>query len=88
MSRSYYTNNVKQFFVDSNSHILGELSKNNQFTLEEQQKNAWLKQIEILKKELKGFENGHIIFEYTIPRMGKRVDVILIYSGFCRVIET
>jgi len=87
MSRSYYSNNLKEFLEDENNKILGELTKNHHFTLEEQQKNAWLKQIEILKNELRNLTSGYIMFEYTIPRMGERVDVIFIYSGLVFVIE-
>lgn len=87
MNRSYYSKNLQQFFLDSDNTILGELTKNHQFALEEQQRNAWLKQIEILKNQLLGLDSGHILFEYSIPRMGKRVDVILIYKGIVFVIE-
>ena len=41
----------------------------------------------ILKEQLKNCENGHIIFEYTIPRMGKRVDVVIIRESVVFVIE-
>ena len=44
-------------------------------------------QIDFLKKVFKNLKSGHILFEYVIPRMGKRVDVILIYSGLVIVIE-
>ena len=77
MGRAYYSRPINKFLDDNESYILGELSKFNQFSLEEQQRNAWLKQVRILKEQLKNCENGHIIFEYTIPRMGKRVDVCL-----------
>ena len=87
MSRSYYSNNLKQFLVDDNSHILGELTTNHHFELTESQKNAWIKQIEILKNQFLDLNSGHILFEYSIPRMGKRVDVILIHSGLVFVIE-
>jgi len=87
MVRSYYSNNLQAFIKDDNEHILGELTKNHQFALEELQRNAWIKQIKILKNELRDLDSGHILFEYSIPRMGKRVDIILIYSGFVFVIE-
>jgi len=87
MPRSYYSQNLSNFFTDESSFILGELTKHHEFDLEEQQRNAWIKQIEILKKEFKELENARIMFEYTIPRMGKRVDIILIYSGLVFVIE-
>jgi len=87
MERSYYSSSLQQFLKDDSDFILGQLTKNHQFVLEEQQRNAWLKQIVILKNQLQSLDSGHILFEYSIPRMGKRVDVIFIYSGFVFVIE-
>ena len=87
MKRSYYSKPLNQFLVDEPRNILGELTKNHEFNLEEQQKNAWIRQIDILKEQLRDFNSGHIIFEYSIPRMGRRVDVIFIYSGIVFVLE-
>ena len=85
--RSYYSKPLNQFLVDEPRNILGELTKNHEFNLEEQQKNAWIRQIDILKEQLRDFNSGHIIFEYSIPRMGRRVDIIFIYSGIVFVLE-
>ena len=87
MPRSYYSKNLKEFLNDENNSILGELTKNHSFSLEEQQRDAWRQQILILKEELSEFDSGHILFEYSIPRMGKRVDVVFIYSGLVFIIE-
>ncbi|MCV0365659.1 MAG: DUF2075 domain-containing protein [Nitrosopumilus sp.] len=85
--RSYYSQNISDFLTENSDFILGILTKNHTFAQETQQRNAWQKQIEILKNELNGISSGRILFEYSIPRMGKRVDIILIYSGFVFVIE-
>ena len=50
------------------------------------QTNAWKKQIEILKDQLTGLQ-GQIYFEFAIPRMGKRVDNILIIKNTAFIIE-
>ena len=76
-----------QFLEAQNEWILGKLTKNHQFELKEQQRNVWTKEIEILKEELKDLTSARIIFEYTIPRMGKRADIILILNGLIFVIE-
>ena len=66
---------------------MGELTANHSNrTLDELQINAWKKQIKILKNQLKGFE-GQIYFEFAIPRMGKRVDNIVIINDIVFVIE-
>ena len=87
MSRSYYFVDITKFLEEETYSILGKLAKNHQFDLEEQQRNAWIREIEILKKELKNLNSADILFEYSIPRMGKRADVILILNGLIFVME-
>ena len=87
MKRAYYSNKIKDFLIDPNSSILGELTANHSNrTLEELQINAWRKQIHILKDQLEGFE-GQLYFEFAIPRMGKRVDNIVIINEVAFIIE-
>lgn len=87
MLRSYYHNIIQNFISDSSEGILGTLTQAHQFALEDRQKNAWLKQIQILKNSFVEFEEGHLFFEFSIPRMGKRVDNILIIKNLIFVIE-
>ncbi|MBU1101277.1 MAG: DUF2075 domain-containing protein [Bacteroidetes bacterium] len=87
MNRSYYSADVQKFLKDDNSFILGELSRNHEFALEDLQRNSWQSQICILKDSLEQFHNASIAFEYSIPRMGKRVDVILLHAGIIFVLE-
>ncbi len=68
------------------NEILGELSRRNQFTLLQTQKNSWEIQVEILKEVLDGVE-GQIYFEYSIPRMGRRIDVVLIIKNVIFILE-
>jgi hypothetical protein len=46
-------------------------------------RDAWKAEIEIMKSVVSYFrdDNGQIIFEYDIPRLGKRIDVVLLYRG-------
>ena len=71
--------------TEPTDQILGKLARSNQFDLEEQQRNAWINEIAILKEGLKDITFARVIFEYSIPRMGKRADVILIlrWSHIC-----
>ena len=81
MDKSYYSNSIQNFLKDDENRILGNLTRNHEFALEDLQKNAWLAQIRILKDQLFKHSNAHIFFEYAIPRMGKRIDVALILNG-------
>jgi hypothetical protein len=87
IKRAYYSNSINNFLIDDNNLILGELSKQHSYSLEELQKNAWIEQIKILKKSLENISEGHIFFEFSIPRMGKRVDNIIIYKDSILVFE-
>ena len=50
-------------------------------------REAWKGEISIMKDVLSAYQDkdGEIIFEYDIPRLGKRVDVVLLFDGiiFC-----
>jgi len=85
--RSYYSDNIENFLRASNDEILANLTKQHTFSLEEQQRNAWIQEIDILKEQLNNTKSGRIFFEYSIPRMGKRTDVILILNGLVFVLE-
>lgn len=85
--RSYYSDTIYDFIRNDSSTILGKLTQNHSHSLEELQKNAWLKQIIILKEQLQTFETGHLFFEFSIPRMGKRVDNVLIINDLIFVLE-
>ncbi len=87
MNRSYYSNTIPEFLEDENSNILGLLSINHSHALEDLQKNAWISQIEILKENLDSSLNAKIYFEFGIPRMGKRVDNIIVLNDLILVIE-
>ncbi len=86
MRRSYYSSSISQFCSENPKTILGELAETNEFQLEQTQKDAWLQQIHILQPILKNFEGG-IYFEYVIPRMGKRIDVLLVLKSLLVAIE-
>lgn len=87
MNRAYYSNFINDFINEDSQTIYGKIS--GQYDLNKlniQQSNAWKSQIEILKETLSIF-NGKIYFEFTIPRMGKRVDNVLIIDNCIFVLE-
>jgi len=87
MNRAFYTASIKDFLRESTDAIYGKMSGQYDLNnLAKQQSNAWKQQIQILKQALQGL-NGKLYFEFTIPRMGKRVDNILIIDGCIFIIE-
>lgn len=86
MKRAYYSASIQQFLTSNLSEITNSLSQDNEFPLEITQRNAWNSQIPLLKDVLKPF-TGRIYFEFTIPRVGKRIDVVLLIKHVIFVIE-
>jgi hypothetical protein len=87
MQRAYYSDSVKNFIGKDPLSIFGEITSNDQFAAVDLQKNTWKKEIELLKRELACFIDGHILLEYTIPRIGNRIDAVLLYEGFVFLLE-
>ena len=86
MKREYYSSSIEVFLKSNTSEIIGELTINSDFDLGQSQRDAWVEQINILQKTLIGY-SGSIFFEYSIPRMGKRIDVVLIIDSAIFVLE-
>jgi len=86
IQRSYYSNGIFEFCNSQSSYILGQLVKNNSFSLEKTQRDAWQTQIEVLQHSLRKY-TGKIYFEYSVPRMGRRIDVILVVDSVIFVVE-
>lgn len=86
MKREFYSDTISSFLKSSTQEILGTLSQNNDFALEQTQRNAWVQEIEILKKVLPRYD-GLVLFEYSIPRMGRRIDVVLIIQNVIFILE-
>lgn len=85
--RAYYRANREKFYQDTDDQILGELARHHNFSLEITQKGAWLQQIEILRNIMKNIVEFELFFEFSIPRMGKRADVVLVIGDLVFVIE-
>lgn len=86
MARQYYSDSISTFLRASSDEILGQLARNSEFAVEQTQTGAWLEQISILKKVL-GPHQGAIYFEYSIPRMGRRIDTVLLIGPVIFVLE-
>src|SRR3989338_7560868 len=86
MKREYYSDSISNFLRSSTEEVFGALAFNNDFALIQTQRGAWVAQIEILHEVLKPYQ-GSIYFEYSIPRMGRRIDVVLLIGPVIFVLE-
>lgn len=87
--RCLYDNSFTAFLSDTDMSILGTLCDNYHGEARTTTREAWKAEIGIMQESLSRCEdrNGHIIFEYDIPRLGKRVDVLLLYRGIVFCVE-
>ena len=85
--RYLYENSINLFLQEDNNAVLGALCANYHGDALTTTREAWENEIRILKDALCLWEysNGRIVFEYDIPRLGKRIDVVLLLNGivFC-----
>src|SRR5688500_13277012 len=84
--RYYFSCSIADIFKLSIDEIIGALTNRSEFNIELPQRCAWTEQIEILKSNLNETV-GSLYFEYSIPRMGRRIDVVAIIQNVIFVLE-
>lgn len=87
MTRAYYSDRVANFLHTSEEALLGLLTQHSTFNVELTQRGAWQQQIRILKQALASYPHGYLFFEYDIPRMGRRIDAVIILANAILVLE-
>lgn len=87
MSRCLYNSSFEAFIKANENSIFGTLCDRYHGEALTTTREAWKAEISIMKGVLSELDvkDGQIIFEYDIPRLGKRVDVVLLLKGivFC-----
>lgn len=85
--RCLYDNNFMDFIRENETSILGKLCERYHGDAKTTTRDAWKGEIAVMQTVLSQLsdKNGRIVFEYDIPRLGKRIDVVLLYRGiiFC-----
>lgn len=74
---AYYAASVESFLSASADEILGSLARAHSRDIEVDQKRAWLEQLPVLWQALIG-STGTIYLEFDVPRLGSRIDAVLI----------
>lgn len=88
MQRSYYSDTISDFLYRDELSIIGSLTKHSIHAVESTQTEAWMEQIRILKDTLAPYKGiGAVHFEFNIPRLGKRIDVVAIIGSVAFVVE-
>jgi hypothetical protein len=88
MSRAYYSDAIEDFLDRSAEHVLGVLASRAAFSVEPTQRSAWEQEIRILQHVLSPYRgSGSVYFEYAVPRLGRRIDVVAIVRSCIFIIE-
>ena len=84
--RAWYRASIADFIEANPTDVLGRMAAINPFVLQQTQRDAWLIQTTILQEHLKGL-SGTVFLEFSIPRMGRRIDAVLVIGPVLFVVE-
>ena len=85
-SRAWYGASISDFLQTTPETVLGRLAINGDFALLPTQRNAWIVQLQVLGMSLKGLA-GSLFLEFNIPRMGRRIDAVVLVGPVVFVVE-
>jgi hypothetical protein len=83
---AYYSAPVSSFLNENASQILGRLTAANSYALDPEQRDAWQEEVSVLKDALRN-RVGTIYLEFDVPRLGSRIDAVLVSSAAIFPIE-
>ncbi|MBL8760564.1 MAG: DUF2075 domain-containing protein [Phycisphaerae bacterium] len=88
VDRAYYHATIAEFLGHGDSHILAELTRHSPFAVETTQVAAWSEQVDILRRVFGSLgAPGSVYFEFTVPRVGRRIDVLAVIQHVVFVLE-
>ncbi len=87
MTRAYYSTSSAHLATAAPDAILGALARQLPFPVDPPQRAAWILEIAQMRALAVEFPEAHFFFEFAIPRMGRRVDVVILWRHVIYVIE-
>lgn len=86
--RYYYSDTITDFLQKEDMVVIGKLALAYSHDINDETKMSWLEELRVMRSVLKNYKNrGSVYFEYNIPRMGRRADVIVLIDDVVFVIE-
>jgi len=85
-SRAWYGATIDKFLLIPADEVVKSLIVNSDFPVLPTQRDAWVGELDVLNESLEGLK-GSLFMEFTIPRMGRRIDAVIIVGPVCLVIE-
>lgn len=87
ISPDFYHASIADFCLANAGNVFATIQTTNNNDLKQQQSATWETEIKCLQDALLGIKDGSISFEYNIPRLGKRIDVVILVKGIVFVLE-
>lgn len=87
--RCLFNSDFSSFLYKDIDSVFGALCDNYHGDALTTTRESWKSEIEIMRDVISKLndQDGQIIFEYDIPRLGKRIDLVLLYRGIVFCIE-
>ncbi|MDO4185768.1 MAG: DUF2075 domain-containing protein [Bacteroidales bacterium] len=86
--RYYYSDSITDFLSRNTNEIVGVLALASQHDINDETTQSWVEEIDTLHEALRAYPGrGSLYFEYNIPRMGRRADVIVLIDSIVFVVE-
>ena len=86
--RFFYSCTIADFMTKTVDEIVGALTQADTYDINKETSSSWVEEIQTLKDSLADYANrGSLYFEYNIPRMGRRADVIALIDDIVFVLE-
>ena len=86
--RAHYQASIRHFVGTAPEAIVGSLAQASSFAVEAAQLAAWSEQVDLLQRALGPYgDRGDVFFEFVLPRLGRRIDVLLLLEQWLVVIE-
>lgn len=88
INRAAFSGPIGLFLDTPDDETIGKLVNASDFSVELAQRDAWREQIRLLKTVLEQYRSrGSIYFEWSIPRLGKRIDALVVIDSVLFVLE-
>jgi len=85
-SWAWYQAPISEFLKETNDSVIGALTSSSQFPITPAQRFAWQAEVDLLKSWLDGV-SGEVLLEFTIPRLGSRIDAVVLTGPVVFAIE-
>jgi len=86
LARAWFQSSIGEFLSLNPAAIIGQLTANSDVDIVPAQVEAWVKEVGFLQEHLRGL-TGYVFLEFNIPRMGRRIDALLLIDSLVFVLE-